>query len=84
MIKAMINKTHNMMTWSENIVQARLKINESIYFFISSYLQREMNKLNILEVRLNTCKVKNLFNQVFANVYNEFNDIFDNILKSQK
>jgi len=80
----MTNETFDSTTWFENIVQSRLEINESVYLLISSHLQHEMNKLDILNVRLNTCKVKNLLDQVFANVYKQFTDVFDNILKSQR
>ena len=78
----MTNETLDSTTWFENIIWSQLEINESVYFLILSHLQREMNKLNILDVRLNTCKVKSLLNQVFANVYKQFTDIFDNISKS--
>ncbi len=80
----MTNETFDSTTWFENIVQSWLEINESVYLLISSHLQHEMNKLDILNVRLNTCKVKNLLDQVFANVYKQFTDVFDNILKSQR
>ncbi len=80
----MTNETFDSTTWFENIVQSWLEINESVYLLISSHLQHEMNKLNILNIRLNTCKVKNLLDQVFANVYKQFTDVFDNILKSQR
>jgi len=69
MIKAMTNETLDSTTWSENIVRSRLEIDESVYLLISSHLQREMNKLDILDVRLNTRKVKSLLDQVFADVY---------------
>ncbi len=78
----MTNETLDSTTWSENIVRSRLEIDESVYLLISSHLQREMNKLNILDVRLNTRKVKSLLNQVFADVYKQFTDVFDNISKS--
>ncbi len=84
MIKVMTNETFDSTTWFENIVQSWLEINESVYLLISSHLQHEINKLDILNVRLNTCKVKNLLDQVFANVYKQFTDVFDNILKSQR
>ncbi len=80
----MINKTLDSTTWSENIIWSQLEIDESIYLLILNHLQREMNKLDILDVRLNTCKVKSLFNQVFANVYKQFINIFNNISKSWK
>ena len=80
----MTNETFDSTTWFENIVQSWLEINESVYLLISSHLQHEINKLDILNVRLNTCKVKNLLDQVFANVYKQFTDVFDNILKSQR
>ncbi len=80
----MTNETLDSTTWSENIIWSQLEINESVYFLILNHLQREMNKLDILDVRLNTCKVKSLFDQVFADVYKQFTDVFNNILKSQR
>ncbi len=84
MIKVMTNETLDSTTWSENIVWSWLEIDESVYLLISSHLQREMNKLDILNVRLNTRKVKSLLDQVFADVYKQFTDVFDNILKSRR
>ena len=78
----MTNEILDSTTWSENIIQSRLEIDESVYLLILSHLQREMNKLNILDIRLNTRKVKSLLDQVFADVYKQFTDIFDNISKS--
>ena len=80
----MTNETLDSTTWSENIVRSRLEIDESVYLLILSHLQREMNKLDILEVRLNTRKVKSLLDQIFADVYKQFTDVFNNISKSQR
>ncbi len=80
----MTNKTLDSTTWSKNIIRSQLEIDESVYLFISSHLQHKMNKLNILDVRLNTCKVKSLFDQVFADVYKQFINVFNNILKSRR
>ncbi len=63
-------------TWSQDIVQHELSIDECMYTLLLSKLQTQMTTLDLLEERLNTVRVKAVLWWGFTVIYCEFNNVF--------
>ncbi len=63
-------------TWSQDIVQHELSIDECMYVLLLSKLQTQMTTLDLLEERLNTVRIKAVLQWGFTVIYCEFNDVF--------
>ncbi len=73
---SMLCKEVHTITWSQDIVQCELSIDERMYALLLSKLQTQMTTLDLLEERLNTVRVKAVLQQGFTVIYCEFNDVF--------
>ncbi len=71
-------------TWSQDIVQCGLSIDERMYALLLSKLQTQMTTLDLLEERLNIVKVKAVLQQGFTVIYCEFNNVFCDVLELWK
>ncbi len=72
----MLCKEVCIITWSQNIVQHELSIDECMYTLLLSKLQTQMTTLGLLEERLNTVRVKAVLQWEFTVIYCKFNDVF--------
>jgi len=63
-------------TWSQDIVQCGLSIDERMYALLLSKLQTQMTTLDLLEERLNIIRVKAVLWWGFTVIYCEFNNVF--------
>ena len=65
--------------WSIQYIKASLSVDDKIYIFIRTRLQREISTLNLLGKRLNTGRNKKLLQVAFTNVYTVFNSTFHTV-----
>jgi len=73
---SMLCKEVCVITWSQDIVQHELSIDECMYALLLSKLQTQMTTLDLLKERLNTVRVKAVLQQGFIVIYCKFNDVF--------
>ncbi len=81
---SMLCKEVCIITWSQDIVQCELSIDEHMYTLLLSKLQTQMTTLDLLEERLNTVRVKAVLQWGFTVIYCKFNDVFCDVLKLWK
>ncbi len=73
---SMLCKEVHIITWSQDIVQHGLSIDECMYALLLSKLQTQMTTLDFLEERLNIVRVKAVLRQGFTVIYHKFNNVF--------
>ncbi len=71
-------------TWSQDIVQCELSIDEHMYVLLLLKLQTQMTTLDLLKERLNIVRVKAVLWWGFTVIYCKFNNVFCDVLKLWK
>jgi len=74
--RSMLCKEVCAITWSQDIVQHELSIDERMYVLLLLKLQTQMTTLDLLEERLNIIKIKAVLWWGFIVIYCEFNNVF--------
>jgi len=81
---SMLCKEVCVITWSQDIVQCELSIDEHMYVLLLLKLQTQMTTLDLLEERLNIVKVKAVLWWGFTVIYHKFNNVFCDVFKLWK
>ncbi len=81
---SMLCKEVCVITWSQDIVQCELSIDEHMYALLLLKLQTQMTTLDLLEERLNTVRIKAVLQWGFTVIYCEFNNVFCDVLELWK
>ena len=80
----MLCKEVCIITWSQDIVQHELSIDERMYALLLSKLQTQMTTLDLHEERLNIIRVKAVLQWGFTVIYHKFNNVFCDVPKLWK